>query len=55
MKDLLDVVGSVRRLPINGLEVDVRIKDVKRSYGRLRYLVSPVAGCGEVWTEKLEG
>lgn len=29
----------------------VRILDVKQSYGRTRWLVTPVAGSGEAWTE----
>ena len=33
------------------LLVKVIIKDAKLSYGRIRYLVAPVAGEGSVWIE----
>ncbi len=33
------------------LLVKVTIKDAKLSYGRIRYLVTPVSGEGEVWIE----
>ena len=36
---------------VAGLKILVRIKDIKKSYGRPRFLVSPIAGEGEVWVE----
>lgn len=38
---------------IGGMMVDVKIKDVKNSYGRTRYLVTPVQGSGEAWVENI--
>ena len=34
--------------------VAVTIKDYKFAYGCHRYLVTPVSGEGEMWTEKVE-
>lgn len=44
-------VGKTGTINVNGLIVEVTIKDYKNSYGRDRFLVTPVAGQGEVWTE----
>ncbi len=47
------LIGKVREIDVNGLAVDVMVNDVKQAYGRTRYLVSPVAGRGQVWVERL--
>lgn len=47
------LIGKVREIEVNGLAVDVMVNDVKQAYGRTRYLVSPVAGRGQVWVERL--
>ena len=47
-------VGKTASIEVNGLKVQVNIKDVKNTYGRDRYLVSPVKGSGEVWVEHLK-
>ena len=36
-----------------GLNVKVIILDVKRSYGKVRYLVTPVEGNGQIWVENI--
>lgn len=41
------------RVLLGGLRVDVRILDVKQSYGRTRYQVAPVSGVGSVWVENV--
>lgn len=46
-------VGKNGFLKLGGLEVRVLILDVKRSYGRERFLVEAVAGKGKIWTEKV--
>lgn len=40
--------------PIRGLAVEVKIVDVKKSYGRDRFKVEPVRGKGAVWVESVE-
>lgn len=37
---------------LGGLNVLVRIKDIRTSYGRLQFLISPQAGNGEVWRDE---
>lgn len=37
----------------NGLTMDVRILQHKFSYGKDRFLVTPVAGSGEVWVQNI--
>lgn len=44
-------VGKEGTIQIGGLTVAVAIKDYKNSYGRDRFLVTPIAGKGEVWIE----
>lgn len=36
---------------LGGLKVRVMIDDTKVAYGKQRFLVSPVAGEGQVWVE----
>lgn len=38
---------------IKGLAIIVEILDVKFSYGTFRYKVTPKAGMGETWVQKL--
>lgn len=47
---LLGRTGTIRQA---GLTVGVTVIDVKQSYGRTRYLVSPLAGKGEIWVEQV--
>ena len=55
MKELIEkYVGKDARIFVGGLTVDVEVKDVKVSYGKERYLVSPLSGIGQVWVESLK-
>lgn len=51
MTDLSRYVGQECRYYVNGLMITVKILAAKRSYGRTRYLVSPIAGEKSVWVE----
>lgn len=54
MKETIEkYVGKKGTIFAGGLSVQVKVKDVKTSYGRDRYLVTPVAGSGEVWVESV--
>ena len=53
MKELLAVINKEGFITTGGLRVDVKVTDVKQSYGRTRYLVTPLAGEGEVWVESV--
>lgn len=51
-KDKVSNVGKKGVMAVGGIKVEVEIVDYKNSYGRDRWLVKPVAGSGEVWTEQ---
>ena len=54
MKELIDkYVGKYVYCNLKGMKVKMKVKDVRMSYGKEQYLVTPVAGYGEVWTESL--
>ena len=40
---------------LGGLIVAVVIVDIKKSYGKVRFQVSPVAGKGDIWVESFIG
>lgn len=40
--------------PKGSVHVEVRIKDIKVSWGHSRFLIEPVAGQGELWVENLQ-
>lgn len=46
MSQFIGKIGAVNQ---GGLYVDVKVLDAKQAYGCARYLVSPMAGSGEVW------
>lgn len=55
MKELIEkYVGKKGAVFLGGLSVQVTIKDVKTSYGRDRFLITPVTGSGEVWVESVK-
>lgn len=41
-------------IKVGNLSVEVKIINVKNSYGKNRFLVEPIAGTGSVWVEKIE-
>lgn len=47
-------VGKTGLLHAGKLRFAVQIKDVTFKYGNLRYLVTPIAGSGEIWAQKVE-
>lgn len=47
------MIGKKGNIWAGKLRVDVKIVDYKFVYGKDRYLVTPVAGEGEVWVEKV--
>ncbi len=52
-KEVETYVGKKAVVELGGLTVEVKIIDVKKSYGRDRFLISPVSGKGEVWVENV--
>lgn len=54
MKELIEkYVDKDAHVFAGGMQVQVKITDVKMSYGRERYLITPIAGGGFVWVEKV--
>jgi hypothetical protein len=53
-ENIKSYVGKKGLVIMRGLVVYVTIKDVKKTYGRDRYLITPVMGSGEKWVEKVE-
>lgn len=53
MNEYLKNIGRTGEVVANGLIVYVTILDVKQSYGRVRYMVEPVSGRGNVWVEHI--
>ena len=35
------------------IKVKVEILEIKKSYGRIRYLITPIEGEGQLWIEKI--
>lgn len=54
MKELIEkYVDKRATVLLGGLNVEVVVVDVKIQYGKERYKVTPVAGKGEVWVERV--
>lgn len=49
MSEYMYLIGKIKRYYINGLQVDVIIKDVKKAWGRVDVKIIPVRGIGEKW------
>lgn len=52
--DIINYIGKQGWIEFGKLMVDVKILDYKRSYGRDRWLVTPVSGSGQVWVENVK-
>jgi uncharacterized protein (AIM24 family) len=54
MKELFEkYINREALIFLGGLQVSVTILDIKKAYGRERFLVSPVKGKGEIWVESV--
>jgi hypothetical protein len=49
--EMQSYIGKTGMLAHGGIATRVRIHDVKKSYGNLRFLVRPVDGAGEAWVD----
>ena len=53
MKDLIEkYIGKQGNVIINNMRIEVKILDYKESYGKRRWLITPIAGMGQSWTEQ---
>ena len=56
MKELLNKhLNRKYDIYLGGLQVAIVVVDIKMSYGKVRFLVSPVTGKGEIWVESIIG
>jgi hypothetical protein len=46
LAQLAQLIGQQGNLSIDGLEVSVKIVNIKQAYGNTRYEVTPVSGSG---------
>ncbi len=46
-------IGKQAIYRVNGLNFLVKVLDVKQSYGKIRYLITPIKGSDETWVEQL--
>lgn len=53
MKEKLQKIGNLGIVYAGGMNINVKVIDYKQSYGRDRWLVSPMSGSGVVWTESV--
>lgn len=51
LKDAMPIIGTEQEIPLGTLMVKVTVLDYKQAYGKDRWLVTPVAGDGQVWVE----
>lgn len=51
MKEKMEIIDSVQTISLGGLTVEVTVLDYKNSWGKDRWLVTPVAGEGQTWVE----
>lgn len=53
MKEQIEkYVGKDGSILLNDMRINVRVIDVKESYGKMRWLVTPLSGMGQTWTEQ---
>jgi hypothetical protein len=48
-KDLAAVIGKTGLMQSDKMRFEVQIHDVKQAFGRVDYLVRPIAGKDEAW------
>ena len=51
-KEMAEIIGRRCMVTVEAdWSVDMDIQDVRRSYGKVQYQVSPVNGCGVKWVD----
>lgn len=51
-REMMQYVGMVASVQVESWIVPMKIVDVKESWGRLRFLVTPIHGTGTAWIEE---
>lgn len=50
-KEMAKLIGTVVLIRDGECKYEAKVVDAKESYGKLRLLVEPVAGCGQRWVQ----
>lgn len=50
-KQMAEYIGSKASWKVQGIKVEVRIKDMRANYGRVDALIEPVSGEGQKWVD----
>lgn len=53
VNNLKEFIGKHGTIELSGLTIKVMVRDIKETWGRTRYLVTPVAGSGEIFVENI--
>lgn len=54
IKELVADIGKTGSIYIQGLRIAVSVTDVKVSYGKPRWMVTPITGAEQIWVESIE-
>jgi hypothetical protein len=49
MKQHMHMIGQKIKHNLNNLVINIKVLDVRKSYNRIEYQITPVAGSGTVW------
>jgi len=49
MKEVINKLNKTAMYDMNGLKIEVTTIDFKTAWGNTRFLITPVAGTGEIW------
>lgn len=53
VQEHMKLIGKTGYVRLDDLRFAVKVLDARQAYGHIRYLVTPVAGHGERWTENV--
>lgn len=53
IKEMAEDIGKEVNIRIGALTIAVTVQDVKNSYGKTRWLVTPISGAGQIWVETI--
>ena len=45
-------MGTTASYPQDGITIDVRVIDIKSSFGSIRYEITPISGTGKKWVNE---
>lgn len=51
---MLERIGKEATIDVNGLTINVTVKNAKLAYGKPRFLITPKSGTGEIWMQDVK-